>query len=478
MIRTLLTQHSHTMDFLRKQNTDICDMENGQWSLPDVDQWSGSEPLESPSSIPPQFHNSPQFYNSGPLDSFGSEPLQFDFTNNSSSLTHPQLHTSEPLQFSFTSYLNSPTLTPPPSEPLHFNSTSFLDWSNSPSSHSSNPIISSAVHRTSGLVDLPPEVFKLILGYLNLESAVILSLSCKRLRGAIGNEYVKDLSTDVVKKASLLHRLEKDLPRHISCFTCARLHDLEDELMYHKSGEIALVHSQKRPKPLECRFDNIIRKAWNYKERIDREFSVTHFHMATKRSLYNPDYVQFLNLLSRDGTAERNEDGWIKESQVDCRISSGSLIHREQRAYFSDTDKHSLFDTHMEPCPHMVLFYINRHIYTRKFSLSTINDDGESQRIPFHHNGPEITLDLLKCDRCSTQCQLTMKDLPGRGMAIFYTRWIDLGCSIFDIRWSRYFCEDTSKFGYETQPESLILASAFEDDGGFGNKIKSRYDQC
>lgn len=116
------------------------------------------------------------------------------------------------------------------------------------------------------------------------------------------------------------------------------------------------------------------------------------------------------------------------------------------------------------------------NIYTRSYGLSRDDDDADSQSLLFDRDSPEVTLNLSKCRRCSTQCQLTVKPLPveGSGMAIYITRWVDLGSGTLDEKWQRYFQRGRFEFEYQQQPDSSFLSSVFENDGGFRSKIEDQ----
>ncbi|TGO18048.1 hypothetical protein BPAE_0397g00040 [Botrytis paeoniae] len=234
------------------------------------------------------------------------------------------------------------------------------------------------------------------------------------------------------------------------------------------------VENLKRHKVLKCRLDT--RLDWDYKELLDEDFSPGIFDMAMKHSLHNPDCEKFLNALSGECTAEGDWHAWIKESQTDCRILRGSFIHRTQMVWITPTINRTPFGLTMEQCAHTRVCYMNGTIYTMSYVLSRDDDDADSQSLSCDWDSPEITLNLLKCRRCSTQCQLTMNPLPvkGSGMAIYIIRWVDLGSGTLDEKWQRYFQRGRFEFEYQQQPDSLFLSSVFENDGGFRSKIEDQ----
>ncbi|KAF7946372.1 hypothetical protein EAE96_009370 [Botrytis aclada] len=335
-------------------------------------------------------------------------------------------------------------------------------------------IASPIAPQTCHLANLPREKFDIILGHLPPSSASSLALTCKGFLAAVGKEPFEAVSRDRYETYVLLWFIAKDLPEEIACHSCHRLHNTETALRYHRDGRDGRGKSQKRHGALECRLDT--RLDWDYKELLDEYFSPRIFNMAVKHSLHNPDCEKFLNAFSGESTAKGSWYAWIKESQTDCRILRGSFIHRTQMVWITPTINPTPFGLTMEQCSHTRISYMNGSVFTRSYGLSLDDNQGDSHSLLFECDSPEITLDLLKCRRCSTQCQLTMKPLPvkGSGVAIYITRWVDLGSGTLDEKWQRYFQRGRFQFGYQKQPDSLLLSSVFENDGGFRSKIEDQ----
>lgn len=162
----------------------------------------------------------------------------------------------------------------------------------------------------------------------------------------------------------------------------------------------------------------------------------------------------------------------MRSARLDQRVPDR---HHAQKAWISDTNRPMLFRLSMEPCAHMKVSYINGCIYTKFHGLSIRSNDVPPERIPFNSSKPETTLNLMKCNRCSAQCRITMKILAGRGIATFITRWADLGSIVDGGKWQRYFYRDIFDSECEWQPHSLLLSSAFENDGGFRSRVEPRF---
>ncbi|KAF7896322.1 hypothetical protein EAF00_006336 [Botryotinia globosa] len=335
-------------------------------------------------------------------------------------------------------------------------------------------ITSSIVSQTRHLGSLPKEIFDVILGHLPPSSATSLALTCKGFLAAVGNDPFKALSRDRYETYVLLWLIAKELPHQSVCHSCNKLHNNEIALKLYRDGRNGCGESQKRLKALKCRLDT--RFDWGYKGLLDAAFSPRIFNMAMRHSLHNPDCEKFLVALSGERIAKGYWHGWMKESQTDCRILRGSFIHRTQMVWIKPTIHRMPFGLAMEQCAHTRVCYVNGIICTRSYGLSRDDDAADSQSLWFDLDSSEMTLNLLKCRRCSTQCQLTVKPLPtkGSGIAIYITRWVDLGSGTLDEKWQRYFQRGRFGFEYQPQPDSLFLSSAFENDGGFRSKIEDQ----
>lgn len=324
------------------------------------------------------------------------------------------------------------------------------------------------------LANVPKEIFGIILGYLPPSSASSLALTGKGFLAAVGNVPFEALSRDRYETYVLLWSIAKDLPEQSVCHSCNRLHNTETALRHYRDGRNGRGESQKMYKAPKCRID--ARLDWDYKELLDQNFSPGIFNMAMKHSLHNPDCGEFLNALSGECTAKNYWDSWTRESQTDCRILRGSLIHRTQMVWITPTINRTPYGLTMEQCAHTRVCYMSGIIYTRSYGLSHEDDNADSQSLSCDWDSPETTSNLLRCRRCSTQCQLTMKPLPvkGSGMAFYITRWVDLGSGTLDEKWQRYFQRGRFAFEYQQQPDSLFLSSVFENDGGFRSKIEDQ----
>ncbi|TGO32294.1 hypothetical protein BHYA_0331g00120 [Botrytis hyacinthi] len=300
-------------------------------------------------------------------------------------------------------------------------------------------IASPIVSQTCYLAELSKEIFGIILGHLPSSSASSLALTCKGFLAAVGNDPFEALSRDRYETYVLLWFIAKDLPHQSVCHSCNRLHNNEAALKCYRDGRNACGESQKRHKAQKCRLDT--RLDWGYKELLDEDFHPRIFNMAIVGFSGDPLFIVH---------------GWF-----------GS---------HTPTINRTLFGLTMEQCAHTRVCYMNGIVCTRSYGLSHDDDDADSQSLLFDWDSPEITFKLLKCRRCSTQCQLTVKPLPveGLGMAIYITRWVDLGYGTLDEKWQRYFQRGRFEFEYQQQPDSLFLSSVFENDGGFRSKIEDQ----
>ncbi|RMZ83655.1 hypothetical protein DV738_g985, partial [Chaetothyriales sp. CBS 135597] len=76
----------------------------------------------------------------------------------------------------------------------------------------------------NSLLDLPNELILLVATYLDLDGRVLLSLSCRRLRGLLTSSFNMVFGdADQGAKLRFLSCLELDCPEHLTCRSCGLL---------------------------------------------------------------------------------------------------------------------------------------------------------------------------------------------------------------------------------------------------------------
>ncbi|KAL3425900.1 hypothetical protein PVAG01_02691 [Phlyctema vagabunda] len=210
----------------------------------------------------------------------------------------------------------------------------------------------------SPMTKLPAELLLEISDCLPTASAATFSLTCQAIYRTVGDRYIEKLTTP--EDVEFFELLERDLPGHITCVSCRRLHRIEVTNNYTWSKR-----SPWTPKP-DCAYQDCARRTGLY---IHEHFSSTIFKMAMKQHrLFGHDDVksrQLLSLLSIQSprTLERREIG--ESTSVDCSIERGSLFTR-QRVIF-----HNLFEEFvrgfiaMRICPHVNSLFVEQPLGIR-----------------------------------------------------------------------------------------------------------------
>ena len=180
----------------------------------------------------------------------------------------------------------------------------------------------------SPFLDLPLELIFLIASCLPLESVGSLSLSCHYIYSRLKTEYLQPLKeADYVVMNAFLHLLERDLPLHIVCPHCNKLH-------FTPFAERHLVTE---------RYCHIASKTWSNCRAIDSlgqrggngnvtpRFTSTIFFMAMKAHRQGKDTTALLRLLSHKKIDTL--PGFAQLHMAEARIRNGSLLVRDQKVF-------------------------------------------------------------------------------------------------------------------------------------------------
>ena len=86
---------------------------------------------------------------------------------------------------------------------------------------------------SSILNKVPLELLLYIIDFLPSESAVAFSLSCMHLKCLLGTQHFLRVTSSTKDTLALLNLLALDLPKHVVCNSCKRLHNTENLLRYN-----------------------------------------------------------------------------------------------------------------------------------------------------------------------------------------------------------------------------------------------------
>lgn len=293
------------------------------------------------------------------------------------------------------------------------------------------PIVRPSALESSTFRELPLELIYHIASSLPLESVGSLSLSCLHLYSCLMMMYLQPL-----KKAEysvmnrFLHLLERDLPAHIVCPECNKLHYMP----FAERHLASQLYSPVRKDSLKCR---IADSKGHYIGGIPGGFSSTIFRMAMKSHRQGKDTTTLLRLLSYRNL-EKYQIGFVELHTAEARIChgsicdssncdgsnwngsncDGSLFVREQKVFM-------IPDTEKTPLPWCGGFGICRHIPLAEMTDLYL----WGIRVPQvdEIDGYENKQGIIYCQHCHTEFRVDFKSYGKAGNALFITIWMDLG---------------------------------------------------
>jgi len=192
-----------------------------------------------------------------------------------------------------------------------------------------------------------------------------------------------------------------------------------------------------------------------------------------KRYQQNLGYSQLLKLMS-DGTDTRPWSSYTKQSRAEYRIIQCRMIHRMQIIILSATSASFTRDPFIEICRHLdfrsnthsgyivtTLFTpwlprlsLYRKVWSTSWNLTSLE----------RHN---TSSGMMRCHYCWTEFRIDFRHYPGQGMAMFFTRWKNLGTGPDDEDWKRNFQPWDCLPPITIQFEAGTLHSVFENGEDF-----------
>ena len=285
-------------------------------------------------------------------------------------------------------------------------------------------------HESSLLGSLPPELILHIAQFLPLESTLSFCLCCWPIYSLLKLQYVKIIKDDQqLDRYKFLTLLERDLPDHILCYYCRRLHAIKKAHQYFYSSYRFYQEGDIWP----CCYVDSENMSNLF---IHPAFSFTVFHMMMKRYRQGFDYSKLSKLLSHQ--SENYVDysySTVEKHSSSSKIVAGSLFIRDQRRFM-------IPPTQPITMSENVLLTICRHI---TFS-SCGRKDRDIMRIArwresrHYQNGNRP----IKCQYCFTEFRIDFKEFGNGSTAIYVTNWKDLGHSLSppDPKWCSHISED------------------------------------
>lgn len=261
----------------------------------------------------------------------------------------------------------------------------------------------------SALSKLPPELVLCISGFLLPESVLSFSLCCQRVHFIIRAPYLEALKENNETsdhRYKFLKLLEQDLPDHILCYYCKKLHTISKARQYVS----CLPYMKNR--------DNFLAGFY-----IHPRFSFVIFQMTMKRHRQGLDPSSLLNFLSFT-TITLFEKDYTEQYSTSIRIIADSLLFRQQQIFMIPSTQPCLLPKDLKVCPHIRLC-TRRTESTLTSKVYRVGEGG------------------MQCKYCMTEFRIDYRMYEDQGTAMFITKWMDLGQgrSPMDWQWQSHISE-------------------------------------
>lgn len=278
---------------------------------------------------------------------------------------------------------------------------------------------------SSALDILPLELILHIARFLPPESTLSFSLCCWPIHSILQSQYIK-----IIKEVQHLDRykfltlLERDLPNHILCYSCKRLHAMKNAHEHFYSYWQRYSYSGGILPCWQADYNTIVTLY------IHSAFCFTVFQMTMKLYRQGLDYSRLLKLLSHQ-TQTYSERGYIEHCTASSKIVAGSLFIRQQKRFTTTQRITTLRDISFVICPH-----------TRFSSLKVVNKYRDIKNLTYwkESHGYQNRNRLIKCKYCLTEFQIDFKEFGKQGNAIYFIKWQDLGHGVspLDHKWQSH----------------------------------------
>jgi hypothetical protein len=305
----------------------------------------------------------------------------------------------------------------------------------------------------STLSNLPTEIILQISRLLPPESAACFSICCRPIYFALETQYLEDLRPmegfPGLHRERLLKLLEGDLPDHIICGFCKKLHSINRARRHLHSNGDYFNH-------LKCWKVDYESMAGLY---VHGEFSSSVFEMTMKRYRQGSEYSDLLDLLSLKPTT-RSRIGYVEQRTAAAKLIDGSLIVREQKIFKILATQPVPFpwDASFVICPHISFFtieHLNRYLRDIRVSDWKI------------HKGHLNRERIVRCRYCRSEYQIEFKQFGRRGNAMYVTKWLDLGQGPLEYNCRSHLHNAGGLPERQIEFDSGYICAAFEGRGQF-----------
>jgi len=303
----------------------------------------------------------------------------------------------------------------------------------------------------SPLRNVPPELLPLIVGYLPLVSASSFALCCQPLAAIFRPRDMNEVRLQAVRDGldqravviEWMTLLDRDIPDHTACYRCLDWHS-NDEVYEHVPSNW---HFSSRAPCWKRRADS----PWsgvNHRQLylLHHNFSISTFQRMMRHHREGLDCRDLLQALTLKTTGRAGHFVTMQHNSRP-RIINGSLVLRTQIAFLmADLIGSQCF---FIICPHSGIVRFDTLSDTTavkwcqaivwetvkyyQWSLLHDSENAEHRHTAWRMvEGMEVDLRfapgrLHQCRHCRTEFRIDFKEFEGYGIAMFITKWHDLG---------------------------------------------------
>ncbi|RMD42541.1 hypothetical protein DV735_g2605, partial [Chaetothyriales sp. CBS 134920] len=265
-----------------------------------------------------------------------------------------------------------------------------------------------AVQDHHPLLDLPNEIIILVASFLDLDSQVLFSLSCRRMRVLLTHHL--DLAFDKADKATkvrYLQCLELAYPEYLTCRTCGFLYRWR-QMAAEQYSCPNLEHHTIADQDVSAAQYN---EAGDFKSvRVGREVT----DLILRAHEHGPDHglpASFLNIAGRHhDTIHRTYEARMVDGELilACRMEVEEELYRKLEAVMH------IFPLYM--CPHLlwIVGIIN-------WTPHAFKEVAEGRRVGRH------TCDQYKCAFCETDVHVLVEKGKGKAVRMIVDVWRNYG---------------------------------------------------
>ncbi len=292
---------------------------------------------------------------------------------------------------------------------------------------------------TSGPFDnLPLEITQHIASCLPVSAAAAFALCNHYLCQAVGTQYWMSLREPCEKEEwqAFLQLLDRDMPDHLFCHRCARLH------LPTRPGMDEWKHSEltNRRWERQCFKEDSRARAHDY---FPVSFGFEHIQMAMKFHRLKLDVKKYLGALA---CVKKKTSKLPNLEMFEARIVSDEMITRTQHWSLMPVGQVCEWSQASYPClrvcPHLDSFASPGRGNILPYLLYC-----RVEHIRKGQNPCGVCTGLKQCQYCPTEMQIDVKVFEGRGIALVVTKWLAVGTGMSpsDPKWRSHLYDENHR---------------------------------